>query len=89
MDLSGCRAGLQKPETRLIKRGRIWVLFREPLWGLGAGAETYSTCPETQGQESHYPPPAPTFMNLILENNVEQGRQSRVKGGQEDNISGK
>lgn len=67
--LSGSWAGLEKLETRLIKSEGIRVLFREPVGGWGAGAETHSTCPETQGQGSHYPLPAPASMNLILKNN--------------------
>lgn len=50
------------------------------LQRLGAGAETHSTCPETHGQGSHYPPPALTSMNLILKNNVRRGE----RGGRGD-----
>lgn len=89
-------AGRRKLETRRIKRRGIWVLFTEPVWGgvrAGVGAETYSTCPETQDHGSHYPSAAPTSVNLIQENNAGQGRvaggASGVKGGSEDNISGK
>lgn len=78
-DLSGGEAGQEKLESRLINRGGIWVLFREPVWGLGAGAEAHSTCPETQGQGSHYPPPAPNSMNLIPEQ-CEKGKKG-AKGG--------
>lgn len=74
--LSGSRAGLKKLETRLIKREGIRVLFRESVGGWGAGAKTHSTCPETQGQGSHYPLPALASMNLILKN------KKRVREGE-------
>lgn len=77
MYLPGSNAALQKLETSTLKKEGIWVLFREAVWGLGAGAKTHSTCPETQGRGSHYPPPASTSVNLILKNNVRIGGWKR------------
>lgn len=83
MDPSGRNAGLAETGEQTTKeRGNLGSIQRG---GMGVGAKTYSTCPDTQGQGSHYPPPASTPVNLILTNNVRRGRG----GSGEDNISGK
>lgn len=67
-------AAPQKLETRPLKKGGIWVLFREAVWGLGPGAETHSTWPRDTRTRVPLPSSNLHLHELDPEEQCEHGR---------------